>query len=242
MNPRTAQKATIWTIIAVAVVLFILEILAHLAHADYAVPGAGFFTYFALATWRVFGAVAFVVFLIIILILFLNPARLIRLQELSPGQLGPQLHVRCRHCSVVHWVQDTGQRPLYHFCPECGVEGQYGDSEHGQKDFIYTQVEVKLGCRACGTSFLVPDPLVRPLHSECPNCGAAGVLKEDERPKEAEETELQCYSCGHVFHIYAIHGRWSGRFKCPHCQTENQVPGVEAPSSGLGEASGGAPA
>ena len=228
MRRRTWQWATLVAVFVLAALMFVFIVLAELANSNVSVWGSAFFISQSIWTWRFIGIGLFLLFVGLELFLLLYAGSWLKLVEITPEILGPQLHVRCRTCSVVHWVTDTGDRPLFHFCPKCGQEGQYGGEAEHNKDFIYTRIEVKLGCKNCDTSFLVPDPMVRPLYAECPSCHAKGVLKENQRPKEAEEVHLACGSCGHTYDIYTIKGRWSGHFLCPHCKMDNEVPQPDA--------------
>jgi Zn finger protein HypA/HybF involved in hydrogenase expression len=224
VNPRQRQRWVVIGVIAAAVILFLMVVAAHYAHASYAVWGSSFFLSVPLTVWRVIGVIAFLTLIAIEIYIYFNPALWIRVVSPSPRVTGPQLHVRCKTCEVVHWIEDEGRRPIEHTCPSCGTTGSYGGPERGEKDFLYTKVEIKLGCTRCNTAFTVPEPLVRPLYTNCPNCKAVGVLGQKARAVEAEEAQMQCPNCSHAFHVYGVKGEWHREFHCPRCNHRMQAP------------------
>jgi predicted RNA-binding Zn-ribbon protein involved in translation (DUF1610 family) len=210
--------------LVVAILLIVLAVLAQLAHNNYAVPLEGTLLALSAATWAIIGVAAFIVALIILIVIAMKPSLIFEIQEVTPRTLKPQLHIRCRQCQTVSRMVDTGERPLNHFCPKCGTQGAYGGPEAGEKGFVYTRIEVKLGCTRCHTTFRIPEPLVRPLFAECPNCHAKGVLSEKQRPQDALEVPIRCVHCGEGFHVYDIKSQWTSQFPCPKCGTVNAMP------------------
>lgn len=224
---RAKRRYAIFGVMAAALIVFLLVLGANFAHNDYAVPLDDFFLAIPLIVWNVVGVILFIAFLVVEIMMVFFSELLFEVRGLSPDQTGTHLNVRCRDCGVVHWVEDTGERPMSHFCPNCGKQGQWGGPDRGNKDFIYTQVEVKIGCTNCHTTFLVPEPLVRPLWAQCPSCEKVGVLKEDQMPVDAEEVEITCTQCDHAYHVYAPRGEWDHRFVCPSCGKRNVAPEPE---------------
>lgn len=221
---RKKRRYAIFGVMVAAVIVFLLVLGANFAHNNYAVWLDDFFLAIPLVVWNVLGILLFLAFLALEIVMVFFSELLFQVRGLSPDQTGTQLNVRCQACGVVHWVEDTGDRPLNHFCPHCGQQGEWGGPGRGNKDFIYTQVEVKIGCTNCHTTFLVPEPLVRPLWAQCPTCEKVGVLKEDQMPVDAEEVEITCHSCDHAYHVYAPRGQWDHHFLCPNCGQRNQAP------------------
>jgi predicted RNA-binding Zn-ribbon protein involved in translation (DUF1610 family) len=221
------------TAAALAVVVFLVVLLANLAHTGRSVPLADLWVGISQGVWNAVGIGAFVVLLAVVLFVWLRPASLIDVEGLSPERTGPHLHVRCRECGVVQWLQDTGERPLTHFCPNCGNQGEYGE-EGTASDFLYSEVEVKLGCTSCNTSFTHPEPFERPLYTKCPNCGAFGVIRSGARTQEAVEAPVTCAECGYGFHSYTVRDAMGAAATCPKCGHRTPVadeagaaPGVE---------------
>jgi len=60
---------------------------------------------------------------------------------------------------------------------------------------------MKLDCTRCKTTFRIPEPLVRPLYTECPNCLAQGVVREKQRPQDAMEGSIRRIKYGKGFHV-----------------------------------------
>lgn len=220
---RTTRRTVIYSVLAGAVLLFIIVLWANAAHRNFDVWLDGVFLAVPLIVWNAIGIVGFVVFLVLEILMIFFSDRLFQVRGLAPDHTGTHLNVRCRSCGVVHWIEDTGERPISHFCPHCGSQGEWGGPGRGDKDFIYTQVEVKIGCTNCHTTFVIPEPLVRPLWAQCPTCEKVGVLKEGELPVEAEEVEIACSECSHAYHVYAPRGQWDHRFLCPSCGHENRA-------------------
>lgn len=202
---------------AAAALVFLFLLFAYLAHADRPAPFPDFFTALSLTVWNLIGVVAFLLLLGVIAWFYFFPGEILHVIEASPEKTGTHLHVRCGKCNLVDLVQDTGARPLEHFCPRCGQAGTYGDPEHPEHGFIYTQMEIKLGCRNCNTTFTIPEPLQRPLFARCPNCRAYGVLSERARVVQAIEIPITCVHCGHGFDVYAAEGGEPDVVPCPRC-------------------------
>lgn len=221
---RGTRLALILTVLVAALILIVLAVLAELARNDFAVWFGDRLTYFQQTTWRVVGVLAFLLALTLFLLLSFKRGLLFQVQDLTERTLQPQLHIRCRSCGTVDRLEDTGARPLQHFCPKCGQTGEYAGPETGEKDFIYTRVEMKLGCTRCHTTFRIPEPLVRPLYTRCPNCGAAGIVRENQRAEEATEVPLQCAQCGNAFQVYEAAGHLAAEFPCPVCGGINPLP------------------
>ena len=224
MTPRKARLTTVFVVLGAALLLILLSVLGQLAHDNYAVPFSDSFRFFQEVTWRALGIGAFALALVIFVILALRPGFLFQIQEVTTRTLKPQLHIRCKTCGTVSRMEDTGERPLLHFCPKCGNTGEFAGPETGEKGFIYTRIEMKLGCTRCNTTFRIPEPLVRPLFTECPNCHAKGVLRENQRPQDAMEVPIRCLKCGQGFHVYDVRSQWSSEFPCPSCGTVNPLP------------------
>lgn len=224
MNPRKARLLAVLVVLGLALLAILLSVLGVLAHDNYAVPFADSFRFLQERTWQVLGIVAFVLALIVFVLIALRPGLVFEVKEVTPRTLKPQLHIRCRNCSTVARIADTGERPLHHFCPTCGNTGEYAGPESGERGFIYTRIEMKLGCTRCNTTFRIPEPLVRPLYTECPNCHAKGVLRQNQRPQDAMEVPIRCTKCGQGFHVYDVKSQWSSEFPCPNCGTVNPLP------------------
>lgn len=224
MNRRSARLTVVLVVLALALLLILLSVLGQLAHDDYAVPFSDSLTFFQELTWQLLGVFAFLVALVIFIVIAAKPGLVFQVQEVTPRTLKPQLHIRCRDCGTVARIEDNGERPLSHFCPKCGNTGQYAGPEAGEKGFIYTRIEMKIGCTRCHTTFRVPEPLVRPLFTECPNCHAQGVLRENQRPQDAMEVPVRCAKCGSGFHVYDVKSQWTSEFPCPSCGHANPLP------------------
>jgi predicted Zn finger-like uncharacterized protein len=93
-----------------------------------------------------------------------------------------QLTLKCSSCGTVFDVTDTGQRPLRHTCPGCGVQGELSEADLGPAAGGAT---ITLKCSSCGTVFDVTDTGQRPLQHVCPGCGSEGVLREEDLPAPA---------------------------------------------------------
>lgn len=220
MNPRQLQRLALGGLAALALVVLLVLVLAYYAHNGYDVALKDTFLAVSLTTWNTFGAIAFVVLVVAAIVVAWNPARGFGVLELAPDKTGPNLHVRCKSCGVVHWVEMKGEAPLKHFCPNCAQEGTYGEAGGDEEDFLYTQVEIKLGCRHCNSSFSYPEPLVRPLFVKCPNCGSHGVLGPEAKAVDAFEEELACPNCQYAFHAYEVPERGGpAHIACPRCET-----------------------
>jgi Zn finger protein HypA/HybF involved in hydrogenase expression len=213
-------------VLAGALTMILLAVLGQLAHDNFAVPFADQFRFFQLRSWQIGGIAAFLIALVVFVVVALRPSLIFQVKEVTPRTMKPELHVRCRNCSTVSRVEDTGQRPLDHFCPKCGQTGEYAGPESGEKGFIYTRIEMKLGCTRCNTTFRIPEPLVRPLFTQCPNCGSQGVLRENQRPQDAVEVPLRCARCGSGYHVYDVTSQWSPEFPCPKCGHVNPMPAL----------------
>jgi predicted RNA-binding Zn-ribbon protein involved in translation (DUF1610 family) len=91
-----------------------------------------------------------------------------------------QLTLKCSSCGTVFDVTDTGERPLRHTCPGCGVQGELSEADLGPSPAVGPTITLK--CSSCGTVFDVTDTGVRPLQHVCPGCGSEGVLREEDLP------------------------------------------------------------
>ncbi|MCA1814454.1 MAG: zinc ribbon domain-containing protein [Halobacteriales archaeon] len=101
----------------------------------------------------------------------------------TPPAMAPaeaQLTLKCSSCGTVFDVMDTGERPLRHTCPGCGVQGELSEADLGPAPAVGPTITLK--CSSCGTVFDVTDTGARPLQHVCPGCGSEGVLREEDLP------------------------------------------------------------
>lgn len=99
----------------------------------------------------------------------------------SAGGKNPTRQVQCQDCKAVFFMPDNGRRPLTYPCPSCKALGVY-DGEAppiGQAPVVPPQkiTRINLTCRTCQSKFLATDTGIRPMHVECPNCKATGIIR-----------------------------------------------------------------
>lgn len=125
----------------------------------------------------------------------------------SGGAMAPRheariLTLRCGDCGTEFELTDTGERPLHHVCPGCGLEGVMRDElapsespdaapemqeQYGRPSSTEPVVEdapppapvkkLKLRCGGCREVFSIDETGERPLRRPCPHCGRVGEVR-----------------------------------------------------------------
>jgi predicted RNA-binding Zn-ribbon protein involved in translation (DUF1610 family) len=159
----------------------------------------------------------------------------------APATAGQQITLKCSSCGTVFDVTDTGERPLHHVCPGCGVQGELSEHDLGPAPAAGPSITLK--CSSCGTVFDVTDTGERPLHHVCPGCGSEGVLREEDlappaqapapaarvearpaaqarkpsAPARVKTLKLRCKNCSTVFTLRDA-GERPLYHECPGCK------------------------
>lgn len=111
------------------------------------------------------------------------------------------LTLRCGDCGTEFELTDTGERPMHHVCPGCGLEGVMRDElapseapdaqPHADEGYSAGQAmaepeptpppppvkKLKLRCGGCREVFSIEDTGERPLRRPCPHCGRVGEVR-----------------------------------------------------------------
>ena len=85
---------------------------------------------------------------------------------------------------------------------------------------LVSDVETKVMCSYCKTTFLISDSGIRPIGYTCPNCGKDGALKG--KKIEGSKSTINCSQCNHVFEIVDA-GERPYQYECPHCHHQGAV-------------------
>lgn len=107
--------------------------------------------------------------------------------------------LRCGDCGTEFEITDTGERPLHHVCPGCGLEGVLraeGEADAGAVPPPQAYAppppeppaaeapppappvkKLKLRCGGCREVFSIEDTGERPLRRPCPFCGRTGEVR-----------------------------------------------------------------
>lgn len=96
--------------------------------------------------------------------------------------------VECKNCSTAYDVVDTGERPLYYACPQCGAEDVLETPPEPLTEVApeaapaaaanpgAAEQALLVRCRNCSEVFDLPYTEKRPVYGNCPKCGRRGVL------------------------------------------------------------------
>lgn len=170
----TQTRKTAVRLYVLAAVLFLAALYAGLVYHGDIDPGAEAVTQLDFFVWvLLFGVALALILLVLVYLYFRVPGA----KRAEPNALD----VTCKNCSHAFRLADTGERPLYFVCPECGVEDVLPAAEGG-----YSPLEAQatpdseevllVKCSNCNNVFELPFTEARPVIGDCPNCGRRGIL------------------------------------------------------------------
>ena len=92
--------------------------------------------------------------------------------------------------------------------------------EESREIKLVSDVETKVMCSYCKTTFMISDSGIRPIGYTCPHCGKDGALKG----KKIEGTKfvISCSQCHDAFEIVDTEER-PLKYECPHCHHQGDV-------------------
>ena len=129
----------------------------------------------------------------------------------GPGAGAPEprgarsLALRCGECGTEFELTDTGERPLHHVCPGCGLEGVLKD------DVAPSAAEAAPSPYAPPAERREPEPAPQPAPAAAPA-----------EPAPVKRLKLRCGGCREVFSIDDS-GERPLRRPCPHCGRVGEV-------------------
>ena len=85
---------------------------------------------------------------------------------------------------------------------------------------LISDIETKVMCSYCKTTFTIADSGIRPIGYTCPNCGKDGALKG--KKIEGAKATVNCSQCNNTFEIIDS-GERPLQYECPHCHHQGDV-------------------
>lgn len=158
MNKKLASKI----IVLVSFIYFIWLVITAVVEVFYNSK-----IFLSLKEWSIVGIILYILLLLVEVVIYISTPEKKEKETKIVSEVIKK--VVCSHCKTKFTVSDTGVRPLYYTCPNCGKEGALkGRVVEGESRFIV--------CSNCESEIEIFDTGERPLHYECPSCHVEGVL------------------------------------------------------------------